>query len=367
MTGSKIEWCDHTFNPWEGCTKVSEGCRNCYAEARDKRFHGRSGHWGAGVPRRRTSAANWLQPLRWQKIAERGFFVEVRRDGAFVARGDVRKLSMDTIRPGDRVVQVRPRVFCASLADWLDDEVPVEWLADLLWLMQRTPGLDWLLLTKRPENFDTRLRAAYLAQPGACGHSYFMALWTSGQPTPPANVWIGTSVETQRTADARIPALLKIPARVRFLSCEPLLGTVDVTRHLATFAGAEGSCGVVPNQIHWIICGGESGDGARPMHVKWARALRDQCATAGMAFFFKQWGEHVDIGNMPDETVEFMSGAQGPGLSPLYWKNSDGVMTPEATYRVGKRAAGRTLDGVVHGVFPVVVNTEVSNAGTKTK
>jgi protein gp37 len=347
MTGSKIEWTDHTFNPWVGCTKVSAGCLHCYAETMDKRFHRTDGAWGKGVPRRRTSPDNWKEPLRWQKVAAEGYFVEVRREGAFVARGDVRKLTKDVIQPGDRVVQVRPRVFCASMADWLDDEVPVEWLADLLWLIQRTPNLDWQLLTKRPENWRGRLSdwGNYSPHAEAQGLAYD---WLRG--TPPANVWIGTSVETQRCADARIPALLKIPAKVRFLSCEPLLGAVDIF-NVSGWDRSEHYWGTqIP--IHWVICGGESGDGARPVHVKWARSLRDQCAAAGVAFFFKQWGEHVDGQNMPDETIEFLNSAQGPGMTPLYWAKADGELTSDATYRVGKRAAGRMLDGVLHGAFP---------------
>jgi protein gp37 len=361
MTGSKIEWTDHTFNPWVGCTKVSAGCLHCYAEAMDKRFHRADAAWGAGVPRRRTSPDNWKEPLRWQKMAAEGFFVEVRRDGAFVARGDVRKLAKDTIQPGDRVVQVRPRVFCASMADWLDDEVAVEWLADLLWLIQRTPGLDWLLLTKRPENFFTRLTrcATEACTGGDDGPRQLIQLWTDAfAPLSPPNVWIGASVETQRNADARIPALLKIPARVRFLSCEPLLGAVelsDVTRR-ADCVSVLGRPAL--EGIHWVICGGESGDGARPMHVKWARSLRDQCAAAGVAFFFKQWGEYVGLENMLEETREFLTGPQGPGLAPLYWQ---GVESNGVIHRVGKRAAGRMLDGVLHGAFPE--NIKVTNTG----
>jgi len=356
MTGSKIEWTDHTFNPWIGCTKVSAGCLHCYAETMDKRFHRTDGAWGKGVPRRRTSPDNWKEPLRWQRVAAEGYFVEVRREGAFVARGDVRKLVKDAIQPGDRVVQVRPRVFCASMADWLDDEVAPAWRRDLLWLIRKTPGLDWLLLSKRVEGWKDRMDEVLEAEPlgdvddPQYTFSDWILDWYNGRP--PANVWIGTSVETQRCADARIPALLKIPARVRFLSCEPLLGAVDFWRHLPAFSSDEGTCGVVPGALHWVICGGESGDGARPMHVRWASSLRDHCAAAGVAFFFKQWGEHVDLDNMPEETREFLAGPQGPGLVPLYWQGEDKVIRDEATYRVGKRAAGRMLAGVLHGAFP---------------
>ena len=139
-----IEWCDHTFNPWEGCTKVSPGCANCYAEARNARFGGgEAPNWGKGAPRRRTSESYWNEPRRWNRAME-NLIEAASRPGA--------------LEP----MPARPRLFCASLADWLDDEVPVEWLADLLTLIRETPHLDWLLLTKRPQNWWKRLGAAHL-------------------------------------------------------------------------------------------------------------------------------------------------------------------------------------------------------------
>jgi protein gp37 len=195
---SKIEWCDHTFNPWIGCTKVSPGCAHCYAEARDQRFAG-GVHWGKGAARKLTSEANWREPLKWNAAAQ--------------AR--------------------RPRVFCASLADWLDDEVPAEWLARLLALIHATPNLDWLLLTKRPQNWRARLQATMDdADFGRAEARYFVADWRDGNP--PANVWLGTTVEDQARADERIPQLLAIPAKVRFLSCEPLLGPLNLSEHLGS-------------------------------------------------------------------------------------------------------------------------------------
>jgi protein gp37 len=237
MKDSAIEWTDHTFNPWIGCTKVSPGCTNCYAEARDQRF-ANGVHWGKGAPRQRTSAGNWRQPRQWNDIAKRTH---------------------------------RSRVFCASLADWLDDEVPIEWLVDLMQLIHDTPNLVWLLLTKRPENYFTRTRAALRAagwpEKDACDAIY-----------KPDNAWIGVTVEDQKRADERIPELLKIPARVRFLSCEPLLGPLDLSTS---------EKGDVIAPVDWIICGGESGPNRRPMDLQWARSLRDQCRGA-CAFFMKQ-------------------------------------------------------------------------------
>jgi len=286
VKNSKIEWTDHTFNPWIGCTKVSPGCANCYAESLDHRW----GHdsWGPGKPRRRTSAANWKQPLAWDKAAKKD------RELWEVEGGEWH----------------RPRVFCASLADWLDEEVPTEWRVDLLKLIRQTQNLDWLLLTKRPQNWLAQMKSVDVAA-GYCGITSMVGKWIEG--TPPPNVWIGTTVEDQQRADERIPHLLTIPARVRFLSCEPLLGPVDLDLGHPKWRTAES----YHSYIHWVICGGESGPRARPMHPAWARSLRDQCAAAGVPFFFKQWGEHDQHGK-----------------------------------RVGKHTAGRLLDGKEHNAFP---------------
>lgn len=229
---SGIEWTDHTFNPWVGCTKVSPACDHCYAEGWAKRT-GQSALWAG--ERRRTSEANWRDPLRWNRKAE--------------AAG------------------VRHRVFCASLADVADNKVPAEWRRDLFDLIAETPHLDWLLLTKRPQNIGKMVNYA-ARQRETLNPNY---LW----PWP--NVWLGTTVENQEEADRRIPHLLAIPARVLFLSVEPMLGPVRPEL----------------DGIHWVICGGESGPGARPMHPDWARQLRDQCRSAGVPFFMKQMGGAV--------------------------------------------------------------------------
>ena len=252
---SAIEWTHHTFNPWEGCQRVGPGCDNCYAEARDVRFTG-GYHWGPGAPRRRTSAANWRNPLRWNREA--------------AASG------------------TRPRVFCASLADVFDNAVDPAWRHDLWALIAATPNLDWMLLTKRPGNI------AKMLPPD----------WGNGYP----NVWIGCTVVNQEEADRDIPKLLSVPARVRFLSMEPLLGPVDLTLDGLSCAPcphcADGSTdpetGLVDCPrcdgtgkgdevaLDLVIVGGESGPHARPMHPDWARSLRDQCVAAGVAFFMKQ-------------------------------------------------------------------------------
>lgn len=269
MENSHIQWTTHTFNPWEGCSKVSAGCAHCYAEARNQRFAA-GANWGPGAPRRRTSAGNWRQPIKWNDAAiERGGWE-------------------------------RPRVFCASLADWLDDEVPIEWLADLLALIHATPNLDWLMLTKRPENFHERVRNAIPSDPAAFG---WRMDWLNGHA--PANVWIGATTENQECADLRIPRLLSIPARVRFLSCEPLLGPVLIP--LAEYLATEVPVRVAPlmsrqpNRIHWVIAGGESGPCARQMATDWAFDLLTQCRAAGVSFFMKQMGGIRDKrGNIED-------------------------------------------------------------------
>lgn len=275
MKDSKIEWTHHTFNPWWGCQRVSPGCEHCYAEALAKRT-GRV-QWGPGQARVGASEKMWREPLKWNAAAQ--------------AAGE------------------RHRVFCASMADVFEDLpeiVPLR--ARLFALVRETTALDWLLLTKRPENAHRLWNQAQ--------YDSFNGADSLGQTWEP-HVWLGTTVEDQRRADERIPHLLRVPARVRFLSCEPLLGPVEFRRCGCGLtwreAVARGSLGV-----DWVICGGESGPGARPMNAAWAQSLRDQCASAGVPFFFKQWGEH---------------GASG--------------------FREGKKVAGRILDGLVHDAFPV--------------
>jgi protein gp37 len=334
MKDSKIEWCDHTFNPWEGCTKVSPGCANCYAEARNKRWAG-GANWGPGAPRRRTSEANWRQPLKWDRLG---------REQVICLTCDTWHTSVNWLAIGRNghpntatckkcgsvqpMVCRRPRVFCASLADWLDDEVPIEWLADLLDLIGRTPNLDWLPLTKRPENWRARMEEI-------CEIDGDSIAWSWLRGNAPDNVWIGTTVENQKRADERIPELLKIPARVRFLSCEPLLGSVNLGL-LRSPAGGRG-------YIDWVICGGESGPKARPMHPDWARSLRDQCQAAGVPFLFKQWGEWLPA-------CQYQPGT----FDRTHEKAQHTFDADNHSWWVGKKAAGRMLDGREWSQFPEV-------------
>ncbi|MBW4983702.1 phage Gp37/Gp68 family protein [Mameliella sp. CS4] len=316
---SKIEWTDHTFNPWIGCTKVSPACDHCYAEAQDRRFNPRSGHWGPHADRRRTSAANWRKPLKWDREAAKA--------------------------------GTSPRVFCASLADVFDNHrsIAPEWRRDLYRLIEDTPHLDWLLLTKRPQNF-AKLAPARWVHDGC-----------------PPNVWIGTTVENQAEADRRIPHLLSIPARVRFLSCEPLLGPVDLTRWLW---GREKPCDNCPQDVDcecgweprgtlngeaglsWIIAGGESGTGARPSNPQWFRDLRDQCAAADVPFHFKQWGEWHPGDGMGDDIDGSAFGCFDDADRWVHPVQQDFAATRQTMFRIGKSRAGRTLDGVTHDGMP---------------
>ncbi len=306
---SKIEWTHHTFNPWIGCTKVHEGCKHCYAEAD---FDKRKGfaRWGDHGTRVLTSVANWKKPKAWNKAAE--------------AAGE------------------RHRVFCASLADVFEDwDGPIQnggcWrdLHDartaLFHLIEVTPHLDWLLLTKRPEN----IRRMW---PRVGQHDEWMEEGGDiGQYVRFQNVWLGTSISEQEHADKQIPELEKcrdlVP--VLFLSCEPLLGLIDLD-----FAcnRREMSC------IDWVIAGGESGLNARPMHPLYPRSLRDQCQAAGVPFLFKQWGEFAPSpdGGLPDNL---------PDSAGYYF---EAPHPPGKVWRFTKQVAGRMLDGQIYDEFPAV-------------
>jgi protein gp37 len=280
---SKIEWTDHTFNPWIGCAKVSAGCANCYAESLDSRWSYTPEGWGKGKPRKRTSVVNWRKPRQWNKAAEEA------PEGS-----------------------PRPRVFCASLADWLDEEIPLEWFVDLLVLIKETPALDWLLLTKRPWNFRLRVFQALNSWSGRQveGFRGWCEDWLDGSFPP--QVWIGTSVEDQAAASARIARSLEIPARFHFLSCEPLLEAVSIDPGAFIDFGA--------GRVDLVIVGGESGPGAREFRADWARSILGQCRDLNSRFFMKQMGgirkpfpeipEDLMIREVPDSGGDWITAAQ---------------------------------------------------------
>jgi protein gp37 len=263
MKNSKIEWTDHTFNPWWGCTKVSPACENCYAETLAKRLG--KNVWGAKAPRRVLSEHHWKEPIKWNaQAAELG---------------------------------IRARVFCASMADVFEDRSVVNGPRERLWnLMAATPHLDWLLLTKRPENIEAM--------------TPWIDVW-------PQNVWLGTTVETQKYADERLPHLLKHPSAVRFVSCEPLLGPLDLRPWFRRL-------GLDP--LDWVIAGGESGHRPRPMHPDWVISVRDQCVKAGVPFFFKQWGNWTPApatATPPSSKLILINTPVGPSLPMLRVKNKN--------------------------------------------
>ena len=242
---SNISWTRSTWNPWIGCSKVSPGCDGCYAEALDKRVRfGGAVHWGAGVPRYRTSAANWAKPLAWNKAA-----------------------------PGSEFAGRRGfwPVFCASLADVFDNEVPEDWRRDLFSLIELTPNLSWLLVTKRISNVRK-----------------MTPMWC----TFPDNVRILITVVNQEEADRDIPKLLALPCK-NGVSYEPALSGVDWSRYLCPWNHAENRYG---KRLEWLICGGESsqpGHPARPFNMEWARSTVRQCKAARVPVFMKQAGSFV--------------------------------------------------------------------------
>lgn len=350
---SSIEWTHHTFNPWSGCTKVSAECEHCYAET-DYSVKMRGVKWGPNGNRIVKAESGWKEPLTWNRKAE--------------AAGE------------------RHRVFCASLADVFEDWEgpmqhasgakmwfmhepnghPCQWGAGyvlddprtgraltlddvrdrLFKLIAATPSLDWLLLTKRPENVARCLdRLATMNDHYDCVE--LSKAWLS-------RVWLGASVGVRKTLN-RIDELRKIPAALRFLSIEPLLedlGQLDLTG------------------IHWVIVGGESKWGARPMHPDWVRSIRDQCLAAGVPFFFKQWGEWKPISEMPNgESGALYEPApeRDPEATrecrvatrPIRFDGGEDFWAVDGhiayqTFRVGKKAAGRLLDGREWSELPKV-------------
>ncbi|GGF38485.1 hypothetical protein GCM10011321_31760 [Youhaiella tibetensis] len=349
-----IEWTEATWNPLRGCSRVSEGCRHCYAEGIAARFSA-PGQPYDGLARLvtrpgGTSEARWAgkvvlapesalkQPLRW----------------------------------------TRPRlIFVNSMSDLFHEAVPDEWIDQVFAVMAAATCHTFQILTKRPE----RMRA-YISSPATVDRILMRAreldpaLWYLDWPMP--NVWLGTSIEDQPTADTRIPYLRRTPAAVRFVSAEPLLAPVDlfaalgvsVHHHPANRQTTALNALVITaagralqesggSRIHQVIVGGESGRRARPMHPAWARLLRDQCKAGGIAFFFKQWGEWTDAdvafdGAAPHPLNFADAGRLAEQLGVPFEHHSDG----STLVRVGKRKAGRLLDGVLHDAMPAPLNPQ---------
>lgn len=314
---TKIEWTNETWNPTTGCDKVSQGCKNCYAATVAKRFWGERKFTDVKMHEDRLTI-----PMKWKQ----------------------------------------PKmIFVDSMSDLFHDDVAVSFIDKVFTVIAHCPQHTFQILTKRPERLKDYFqgRVENLAQGiinaidsmGWLQISYERAyelaeMIKKGLP----NVWLGVSCENQATADERIPLLLQVPAAVRFLSCEPLLGEIDLTKIDVQPTGIKNKTWIRP-AIHWVIVGGESGHGARPMHPDWVRSLRDQCQAADVPFFFKQWGEW-----MPTDSWD-------ANLKSEIVLNPDGeemVVTtnPKAVVmrKVGKSKAGRTLDGVEHNEFPKQLN-----------
>jgi protein gp37 len=287
MSKSKIEWTDRTWNPVTGCTKVSQGCKNCYAERMYERFHGHGSFKNVITHPERLD-----MPLKWKKPS---------------------------------------MVFVNSMSDLFHEDVPFEFIDMCFIVMAEATDHTFQILTKRPE------RLLEYAQDSICED-----LW------PLKNVWLGVSVEDQKTADERIPLLIQVPAAVRFLSCEPLLAPIDILTPNLLWHRLSGG-GYKRQTIDWVICGGESGPGSRPMHPDWARSLRDQCEAAGVPFFFKQWGEYLPYCQLNPEVIPFKKSiVEFPSPHNANKKNS--------YYKIGKKAAGNVLDEKQHLEYPKSFN-----------
>jgi len=312
---SKIEWTNATWNPVTGCTKVSAGCRGCYAERHANRFWGDRNFTDVQMHADRLD-----QPLRWKK----------------------------------------PRmIFVNSMSDLFHESVPDEFIINVFAVMARAKHHTFQILTKRAE----RMHNIFIKYGGVNSHTrdeYGKVIDVDQYEFPLSNVWLGVSCENQETADERIPWLARTPAAVRFVSAEPLIGQIklpswgdvvglkqkDDPHALFVNINRGGEMNRLP--IDWLIAGGESGPHARPCHPDWIRSLRDQCASANVPFFFKQWGEFI-FGN--EETMnaigdDSFARKKWIGESIYIWDNY-GI-----SYRVGKRAAGNELDRKQHMQFP---------------
>lgn len=306
---SAIEWTDATFNPVTGCTKVSEGCRNCYALKFAERFRGTPGHY-----------------------FEHGFDVILRHDKL--------ELPLTWKKP--------KKIFVNSMSDLFHKDIPDEYILAVFSVMAEANWHTFQLLTKRPQRMHDLLADIGPKLDGMVYNGH-----TVSWPLP--NVWLGVSVENQQAADERIPSLLQTPAVVRFLSCEPLLGPVDLewpdgsNKAELCCNGYECGCQGMPveppllNGIDWVIVGGESGPNARPMHPEWARSLRDQCQRWKVPFFFKQWGE-------------WLPNAQEYGADPgdFNYERKHVIVGDIPMCKAGKKTAGRLLDGRTWDEFPAV-------------
>lgn len=353
---SAIEWTEATWNPLRGCSRVSAGCQHCYAERVAARFSG-PGQPYEGLIHPSTRGWNGTvrlvpemldQPLRWK----------------------------------------RPRrIFVNSMSDLFHESVSDNTIAAIFAVMACAPQHTFQVLTKRPARArqwfatmmaDNQAAKMHESLKGAMGYHHPRRPAVNPGPWPLPNVWLGVSVENQAAADERIPLLLECPTATRWLSCEPLLGRVDLCESLGMWWNATMQCfestGVEFNRhrdggyrIGWVVAGGESGADARPMHPDWTRALRDQCAAAGVPFFFKQWGNWVPAEQAGCSMDECYASSVGG------WVEMDGAWSsgenarPERlqaahVFRVGKKLAGRLLDDIEHDAYPPASMSFLTNS-----
>lgn len=280
---TRISWADYTFNPWEGCTKVSAGCALCYAEARNQRWH-EGIHWGPGAARR-DSLDRTIAMARQinRRFDPRTGDLTMLEDAA--GQRWVKQREQPFGEPTEPIKTVRPQAFTLSLGDILDPEIPAGWLGRWIATMHECANLEWLVLTKRPERFQDRLMAACRA--GGPIERMAIHLFLDH---PPRHVAWGTSVENDLVIE-RADALAKIPAERRFISAEPLIGPVDLGEAFERHPGA----------FHLVISGGESGVKARPMHPHWPARIHEHCRLAGVPHHFKQWGTWAPASLVPLE------------------------------------------------------------------
>jgi protein gp37 len=353
MATSKIEWTDVTWNPLAGCSVYSPGCKNCYAMKLAARLERMGMAKYQGLTDQTKAGAVWngkinfdddamLQPLRWKKPR---------------------------------------RIFVNSMSDLFHESVPDEWIDRIFTVMALAPQHTFQVLTKRSDRMKEHMTSDTLRS-RLCSISRVDPLGLSGikaeaaissirsSAWPLSNIWLGVSVEDQKHADERIPDLLATPAAVRFLSCEPLLGPIDLAWALSRNPAVIGLGFLRRGQfspgletlrpIDQVILGGESGPGARPMHPDWPRSIRDQCDDAGAAFFFKQWGKFSpSAGHDPQEhhcshTPEaiHISGAREMRPSEQFHLIASRAEGWAGMCRIGKKAAGRLLDGVEYNGMP---------------
>jgi protein gp37 len=342
-THTEISWTDRTWNPIRGCTRVSDGCRHCYAERMAYRFSG-PGKPYEGLVKKVGNEARWTGEI---KLVEKDL-----------------ELPYSWLKP--------QRVFVNSMSDLFHEKVPFAYVDRVIEVMAGADTHTYQILTKRParmlEYFKTRYTEQVATKPILMSRETNLCIdW------PQPHIWFGVSVENQAVADERIPLLLQLPAAIRFLSCEPLLGPLSlrstpmgtdpfVVRNWLEYNQRVHDDKFNPityNRIDWVIVGGESGPGARPMHPDWPKTLRDQCTAARVPFHFKQWGAWVAKALHPDYPPQSDFGTltrSGEWFhTATTWNGREGAAQDDYEYtmrNVGKKAAGRLLDGVEWNEFP---------------